>query len=178
MKWRLEQQLLLRGSCDFDEPAEYGELLAEVFRALNAPRQQCYEQKLEHLGALSAFRLADGELLTVRGRSTSTIEVRQVTVWLHHERLIVYLGIDWVCQLPRGYRSSSHGPRAWCIDLEHLIDGLHAKPRALLHCRYQPTSSLISTGGTSGSSSWPMVIVTPLHGSWLRPSMSRCGWPH
>ena len=27
--------------------------------------------------------------------------------------------------------------RAWCIDLEHLIDGLRAKPRALLHCRYQ-----------------------------------------
>jgi len=27
VKRRLEQKLLLRGSCDFDEPAEYGELL-------------------------------------------------------------------------------------------------------------------------------------------------------
>ena len=35
------------------------------------------------------------------------------------------------------YGTGSHGPRAWCIDLEHLIDGLRAKPRALLHCRYQ-----------------------------------------
>jgi hypothetical protein len=60
-----------------------------------------------------------------------------VTVRLHHDRLIVYLGSDWVCQLPRTYGSGSHGPRAWCIDLEHLIDGLRAKPRALLHCRYQ-----------------------------------------
>jgi hypothetical protein len=58
-------------------------------------------------------------------------------VRLHHDRLIVYLGSDWVCQLPRAYGSVSHGPRAWCIDLEHLIDGLRAKPRALLHCRYQ-----------------------------------------
>ena len=83
-------------------------------------------------------------------RSTSTIEIRQViysvppslighqvTVRLHHDRLIVYLGSDWVCQLPRVYGHLREGPRAWCIDLEHLIDGLRAKPRALLHCRYQ-----------------------------------------
>ncbi|WP_228009034.1 hypothetical protein [Cyanobium sp. LEGE 06113] len=99
---------------------------------------------------MAAFRFADYELLNVRVRSTSTIEVRQViysvpptligrqvTVRLHHDRLIVYLGSDWVCQLPRAYGTGSHGPRAWCIDLEHLIDGLRAKPRALLHCRYQ-----------------------------------------
>jgi len=150
VKRRLEQKLILRGSCDFDEPAEYGELLAEVFSALNAPRQRRHEQELERLAPLPAFRFADYELLTVRVRSTSTIEVRQVvysvppsligrqvTVRLHHDRLIVYLGSDWVCQLPRAYGSGSHGPRAWCIDLEHLIDGLRAKPRALLHCRYQ-----------------------------------------
>jgi hypothetical protein len=41
-----------------------------------------------------------------------------------------------VCQLPRAYGASGE-KRAWCIDLEHLIDGLRAKPRALLHCRYQ-----------------------------------------
>jgi hypothetical protein len=121
-----------------------------VFSALNAPRQRRHEQELERLAPLPAFRFADYELLTVRVRSTSTIEVRQVvysvpptligrqvTVRLHHDRLIVYLGSDWVCQLPRAYGSGSHGPRAWCIDLEHLIDGLRAKPRALLHCRYQ-----------------------------------------
>jgi hypothetical protein len=61
---------------------------------------------------------------------------RQVTVRLHHDRLIVYLGSDWVCQLPRVYGASGE-KRAWCIDLEHLIDGLRSKPRALLHCRYQ-----------------------------------------
>jgi hypothetical protein len=49
-----------------------------VFSALNAPRQRRYEQELEHLMALPAFRFADYELLSVRVRSTSTIEVRQV----------------------------------------------------------------------------------------------------
>ena len=149
VKRRLEQKLILRGSCDFEESAEYGELLAEVFSALNAPRQRRYEQELEHLCPLPAFRFADYERLTVRVRSTSTIEVRQVvysvpptligrqvTVRLHHDRLVVFLGSDWVCQLPRAYGASGE-KRAWCIDLEHLIDGLRAKPRALLHCRYQ-----------------------------------------
>jgi hypothetical protein len=47
-----------------------------VFSALNAPRQRRYEQELEHLGSLPAFRFADDELLTGRVRRTSTIEVR------------------------------------------------------------------------------------------------------
>jgi hypothetical protein len=96
-----------------------------VVCALNAPRQWRYEQELQTLGPLPAFRFADYELLTVRVRSTSTIEVRQVvysvppslighqvTVRLHHDRLIVYPGSDWVCQLPRVYGHGSHGPRA------------------------------------------------------------------
>ena len=44
---------------------------------------------------------------------------------------------------------------AWSIDLEHLIDALRRKPRALLHCSYQrelfPVSSDIrfwSSGDT------------------------------
>ncbi len=149
MKRRLERKLNLRVSCVFEEPAEYGELLAEVFSALNAPRQRRYEQEVERLSPLPAYGFADYELLTVRMRSTSTIEVdqviysvppsligRQVAVRLQHDRLVVYLGRDWVCQLPRAYGASGD-ERAWCIDLEHLIDGLRVKPRALLHCRYQ-----------------------------------------
>ena len=45
VKRRLEQKLISRGSCDSEEPAEYGELLA--------------------------FRCADYELLTLRVRSTT-----------------------------------------------------------------------------------------------------------
>jgi hypothetical protein len=78
VKRHLEQKLILRGSCDFEEPAEYGELLAEVFSALNAPRQRRYEQEVERLSPLPAYLFADYELLTVRVRSTSTIEVSQV----------------------------------------------------------------------------------------------------
>ena len=60
---------------------------------------------LENLASLPAFRFADYERLTVWVRSTSKIEVRQVvysvpptligrqvTVRLHHDRLVVFLG--------------------------------------------------------------------------------------
>jgi len=66
-----------------------------------------------------------------------TLIGRQVTARMYHYLLIVYLGSDWVCQLTRAYGNGGHGPRAWCIYLEHLIDGLSSKPRALPHCRYQ-----------------------------------------
>jgi hypothetical protein len=104
---------------------------------------------VERLTPLPAYRFADYELITVRVRSTRTIEARQlvysvppsligrqVAVRFHHDRLVVYIGRDWVYQLPRAYCASGE-KRTWCIDLEHLIDGLRAKPRALLHCRYQ-----------------------------------------
>jgi hypothetical protein len=119
----VKQKLILRGSCDFGESAQYGELLAEVFSALNAPRQLRYEQELERLSPLPTFRFADYELLKVRVRSTSRIEVcqvvlsmprilieRQVAVRLHHDRLVVCIRSDWVCELPRAYGSSSHSP--------------------------------------------------------------------
>ena len=50
VKRRLEQKLILTGSCDFEQAVEYRELLTEVFRTLNAPRQRRYPQELEHLG--------------------------------------------------------------------------------------------------------------------------------
>ena len=84
-------------------------------------------------------------------RRTSTIEVRRVvysvpprliaqrvTVRIFHDRLQLLLGRQIACALPRvhGHEQERHG-RAWSINLEHLIDALRRKPRALLHCRYQ-----------------------------------------
>ena len=49
VKRRLEQKLILRGSCDFEEPAEYGELLAEVFSALNGPHRMQQVEGAAHI---------------------------------------------------------------------------------------------------------------------------------
>jgi len=75
-----------------------------VFSALNTPRQRRYEQDLAHQSALLAFHFVDTELLPVRVRSTTRIEMRQVTysvlptligcqvtVRPYYDRLIVFL---------------------------------------------------------------------------------------
>ena len=83
-------------------------------------------------------------------RRTSTIEVRKVvysvpprligqrlTVRIFHDRLQLLLGRQLACELVRLHGDVERHGRAWSIDLEHLIDALRRKPRALLHCSYQ-----------------------------------------
>jgi hypothetical protein len=77
-KGRMEQKVLLRARSDFDDRAEFAELLAEVFSALNGPCQRRYKKEVEDLSILPAFSFADYELLPVRVRSTRTKEVRKV----------------------------------------------------------------------------------------------------
>jgi hypothetical protein len=99
---------------------------------------------------LPAFRFADYDIEQLTVRRTSTIEVRRVvysvpprligqrlTVRIFHDRLQLLLGRQIACELARRHGGEERHGRAWSIDLEHLIDALRRKPRALLHCRYQ-----------------------------------------
>jgi hypothetical protein len=52
-------------------------------------------------------------------------------------RLQLLLGRQLACELERLHGGVERHGRAWSIDMEHLIDALRRKPRALLHCRYQ-----------------------------------------
>jgi hypothetical protein len=99
---------------------------------------------------LPQFRFADYDIEQLTVRRTSTIEVRKVvysvpprligqrlTVRIFHDRLHLLLGRQIACELTRLHGGVERHGRAWSIDLEHLIDALRRKPRALLHCRYQ-----------------------------------------
>ena len=129
LKRRIEQALLLRGSSDFDTLTDYQTFLPGVIDQYNRPRQGRLEHEQAALRPLPSFRFADYDIEQLTVRRTSTIEVRRV-VYSVPPRLI---GRQLTCELERLER---HG-RAWSIDLEHLIDALRRKPRALLHCRYQ-----------------------------------------
>jgi hypothetical protein len=151
LKERIEQALLLRDSSGFETVADYQAFLAAVCEQYNRPRLCRLEQERPALRPLPPFRFADYDIEQLKVRRTSTIEVRRVvysvpprligqrvTVRIFHDRLQVLLGRQIACQLVRvhGNEQERHG-RAWSIDLEHLIDALRRKPRALLHCRYQ-----------------------------------------
>jgi hypothetical protein len=150
-KHRLEQQLLQRGSRDFQTEAEYRELVARVTASFNSRHEVQGRLEIErlHLQPLPVERFADYDPLTVRVRSTSTIEVRSVTysvpsrligqqlsVHLRHDRLVLFLRSHYVETLPRlhGHKGQKALRR---IDFRHVIESLRRKPRALLRAQLQ-----------------------------------------
>ena len=150
LKRRIEQALLLRGSTEFETLAAYQAFLAEVADGYNRPRLCRLEQEKPTLRPLPPFRFADYDIEQLTVRRTSTIEVRRVvysvpprligqrlTVRIFHDRLQLLLGRQLSCELVRLHGGVERHGRAWSIELEHLIDALRRKPRALLHCRYQ-----------------------------------------
>ena len=158
-KHRLEQQLLQRGSHDFQTEAEYRQLVARVTASFNSRYEVAGRLEIErlHLQPLPVERFADYDPLTVRVRSTSTIEVRSVTysvpsrligqqlsVHLRHDRLDLFLRNQFIETLPRLH--GQKGQKALRrIDFRHVIDSLRRKPRALLRAQLQddllPTDS-------------------------------------
>jgi hypothetical protein len=158
-KHRLEQQLLQRGSRDFQTEAEYRQLVARVTASFNSRYEVAGRLEIErlHLQPLPVERFADYDPLTVRVRSTSTIEVRsvtysvpsrligqQLTVHLRHDRLDLFLRSQFIETLPRLH--GQKGQKALRrIDFRHVIDSLRRKPRALLRAQLQddllPTDS-------------------------------------
>ena len=151
-KHRLEQQLIQRGSRDFSTEAEYRQLVAQVTTTLNG--RPSVQEKLAierlHLRPLPVERFADYEPLVARVRSTSTIEVRQVTysvpsrlighqltVHLRHDRLDLFLRSRFIETLPRLHRRAGHKGPLRRIDFRHVIESLRRKPRALLRAQLQ-----------------------------------------
>jgi len=151
-KRRLEQQLIQRGSRDFSSEAKYRQLVAQVTAGFNGRPsvQQTLAIERLHLRPLPVQRFADYEPLVARVRSTSTIEVRQVTysvpsrlighqltVHLRHDRLDLFLRSQFIETIPRLHqRKGQKGPLRR-IDFRHVIESLRRKPRALLRAQLQ-----------------------------------------
>jgi len=150
-KHRLEQQLIQRGSREFETEAEYRQLVAQVSASLNSRHEVAGRLEIErlHLQPLPVERFADYEPVLARVRGTSTIEVRsvtysvpsrligqQLTVHLRHDRLDLFLRSQFVETLPRLHPQK--GQKALRrIDFRHVIESLRRKPRALLRAQLQ-----------------------------------------
>ena len=116
--------------------------------------QRCgdqFEQEKAALQPLPNHRLADYQIHSVRVTSHSTITVRcvlytvpsqlighRLTVHIYHDRLVCFLGLQPVVELPRIPASAKGGKRrARCINYRHVIDSLRRKPRAFLQCQWR-----------------------------------------
>jgi hypothetical protein len=151
-KHRMEQQLIQRGSRDFETEAEYRQLVALVSATLNNRYEVAGRLEIErlHLQPLPVQRFIDYDPLVVRVRSTSTIEVRQVTysvpsrligqqltAHLRHDRLDLFLRSQFVETLPRLHQRKGQSGPLRRIDFRHVIESLRRKPRALLRAQLQ-----------------------------------------
>ena len=150
LKNRIEQALLLRGSCDFANASEYQAVIDKAIDGLNVQCQQKFEQEKPQLQPLPNYRVADYEVVSVKVSCRSTIEVRSIlytvpsrligrTLELHlyHDRLVGYGSNQVVIELPRVRSVDPAKRRARCINYRHVIEGLRRKPRAFLYCTWQ-----------------------------------------
>lgn len=150
LKNRLTQQLYLRGSFDFASVADYQALIDQVVTTLNNRCADKFQHEQPYLQALPKYRVPDYEILTVRVSSRSTITVRrilytvpsrlvgrQLEIHLYHDRLHGYLDHKSVVELPRIRVTHGGHRRGRCINYHHVIEALHRKPRALIHCTWQ-----------------------------------------
>jgi len=144
-KQALEQALLLRGSRDFADRAEYEAFLRNLFNQLNAGRWERLQEELKVLRRLPAYRLDDGQRFKVKVNSGSTIQVlfntymvssrligEQVEARVYAERVEIWYAQRCVETLPR-----LRGKGNQWIDYRRIIGWLVRKPGAFANYRYR-----------------------------------------
>lgn len=141
----LDQELLLRGSRDFDSREEYAAFLERFFADLNAGRKKRLGEELAVLGRLPERRFDDHRWIRARVGLASTIRVvdnsysvssrlrgETVDVKIGAEELEVWYGRKRVEMIPRLRGKDGHR-----VDYRHIIDWLVRKSRAFENYRWK-----------------------------------------
>ena len=151
-KTAVDQALMLRGSRDFEDRAEYERFLRELVIQRNSGRTERYGEDRAELRGLPARRMDAWHRREVRVSQGSTIRIKfntysvpsrligeRVDVHIKVECLEVWHGSVLVERLPRLRGRNKHN-----INYRHVIDWLVRKPGAFAGYRYQdamfPTS--------------------------------------
>ena len=151
-KTAVDQSLMLRGSRDFEDRAEYEHFLHELMVQRNSGRTERFGEERRELRGLPARRVDAWHRREVRVSQGSTIRIKfntysvpsrligeLVDVHIKVEHLEVWHGSVLVDRLPRFRGRNQHK-----INYRHVIDWLVRKPGAFAGYRYQdamfPTS--------------------------------------
>lgn len=142
----LDQQLLLRGSRDFEDRAAYVEFLLRVVARLNERRKTKVDEERKALKPLPATRLEDYQVFHVTvSKSSSTVRVLQnaysvpstligheVRVHAHAEHVEVFYGSKRVLEAER-----LRGAGQARINYRHVVGWLVRKPGAFKNYVYR-----------------------------------------
>jgi hypothetical protein len=144
-KKHVEQELLLRGSRDFQSREEYEKFLKSIFTQRNAGRKNIFETERIHLNPLPAKKIDAYKTEIVRVSKSSTILVNhnhysvksqligeKVQVHVYAEYVEIWYAGARIDTLPRLRGSGKHK-----IQYRHVIDSLVRKPGAFRNYRYR-----------------------------------------
>jgi transposase InsO family protein len=150
LKKVLGDELLLRGSRDFEDLAAYRRFVDEVVGRRNARNRKSIEIERTALKPLPARRTTDYEearvLVTSSGGFTlkrvfysvpSRLIGHRLNVHLYDDRLDCFLGSTQILTLRRGRQQKGSSRRAHVVDYRHVIHTLRKKPMALLNLVYR-----------------------------------------
>jgi len=145
LKSRIEQELMLRGSSDFDSVESYSRWLDNLVSKLNRRKQDKVIEERAALTPLPASRAVDYDEIPCPVSSSSTIIAKRVTytvpsrligeslrvrVYEHH--LELFLGNEKTYELQRAFTKGGNS-RGRNIDFRHVIESLMKKPQAFRH---------------------------------------------
>lgn len=141
LKRKIDQQLMLRGSRDFNTLADYETFINLIVAKINRQCKTRFEEEKPSLQRLPNRRTNDFSEQHVKVNSSSTITVKRVLytvpsrligtallVHIYDDRLDLFYGHEVTLTLPRRYAQGSIRER--CIDYRHIIHSLAKKPNA------------------------------------------------
>lgn len=151
-KTAVDQQLMMRGSRNFENLKQYKQFLQEVADGRNAERKKRFREEVPELQSLPKDRMACFRRESVRVNSGSLIHVQNNTYSidsrLKGERVEVRLYTNyveiWYAQRRVDRFTRLRGQGKQLINYRHIIDTLVRKPGAFENYRYReelfPTS--------------------------------------
>jgi hypothetical protein len=150
LKRAIEDELMLRGSREFEDLAGYRRFIDELIGRRNARNRRRIEIERAHLKPLPRRRTTDWEEKTVVVTSSGGFCLRSVfytvpsrlighrlRVRIWDDRLECFLGSTSILTLRRGRPPEARGRRGHVVDYRHVIHALKRKPMALLNLVYR-----------------------------------------
>jgi transposase InsO family protein len=150
LKTALRDELLLRGSSDFADLADYRRFIDEVVGRRNARNRKRIAIERAALKPLPARRTSDHEEAHVLVTSSGGFILRRVfysvpsrlighrlNVHLYDDRLDCFLGSTKLLTLRRGRPPQGSNKRSHVVDYHHVIHALRKKPMALMNLVYR-----------------------------------------
>jgi hypothetical protein len=149
LKAVVKDALLLRGTADFADLADYRRFIDEVVTARNRRHGPGIDAERKSLQSLPNARTTDYEEILVTVTSSGGFTLRKVfytvpsrlighrlRVRLYDDRLDVFIGGTRLMTLQRG-RPGANGKHGHIVDYRHVIHSLRRKPMALLGLVYR-----------------------------------------